>query len=128
MLTLSNDLFVLFGSSAVAGASVRILVLVLGALVDDLDQVVVDQDAAGHGTGALAMILARGEDREYTATLGKTDALGMCLVCPDDITQIILGQEVINGTAAEADSSTTTGRLTKAVVAKLYISLVSCRI
>jgi len=48
------------------GAAVHILVLVLRGPVDDLDLVVVHQNAPGHRALALAVVLRRTEHRKHT--------------------------------------------------------------
>ena len=49
------------------GAAVHVLVLVLRRAVDDLDLVVVHQDAPGHRALALPVVLGRREHREHAA-------------------------------------------------------------
>ena len=53
------------GSKREAVAPVDVLVLVLGAPVDDLDLVEVYEDAAAHGALALPMVLGGGEHSEH---------------------------------------------------------------
>jgi hypothetical protein len=59
---------------------VHVLVLVLGRAVDDLDLVVIHQDAAGHGALSLTVVFGGGEHREHSAGGGYMCEQGsMCM-------------------------------------------------
>lgn len=104
-------------SDAAPSAGVReaTVVLVFITFVDHLDQIVVHQDAACHGLVALTMVLAGAEHCEESRTITQRHAVGVCLMGADNIREVVRGQKVIYSLVAEADGTSSSRGLTKAV-------------
>ena len=102
----------------------HILVLVLGAAVDDLDLVEVHEDAARHGHAALAVVLGRAEHGEDSCTLGQRHPLRVGLVGPNDVAALVPEQEAVNGGVAEAHRASASGRVSEAGLIQRSLHLV----
>lgn len=84
---------------------VHVFVLVLRRPVDHQQAVQVHQDAAAGRPLPLPVVLGRRENGEDLGPLAQGDPLRVRLVRADDVAELPLGQEVVDGLRSETDRS-----------------------
>mmetsp|Transcript_21873 Transcript_21873/g.67104 ORF Transcript_21873/g.67104 Transcript_21873/m.67104 type:complete len:347 (+) Transcript_21873:1183-2223(+) len=109
-------------------APVHEAILVGRRSVNNLDLPHIHEDAAGHRRGTLAVVLARGEYGEDPRALAERDAIGVRLVCANDVAVPRVPQEVIDGLAPKANGAAAAHRRAEAVIVESRLLVVARRV